>query len=121
MRSELNACTVPSLFEPYLKAVDEFTLSQALRDKGGEIYLESVMRQHYETFITEQDFAQIVQAGFNYVRIPIGFWAVETVEGEPFLQGVSWDYFVRAIGWARKYGLRIDLGESRSVRGMYLR
>lgn len=104
--------SVPSLFEPYLKAVDEYTLSQALRDKGGELYLESVMRQHYETFITEQDFAQIAQAGFNYIRIPIGYWAVETVEEEPFLGGVSWDYFVRAIGWARKYGLRIDLGES---------
>lgn len=45
----------------------------------------------------------------NYVRIPLGFWAVETLDSEPFLEGVAWQYFVRALGWARKYGLRVLL------------
>lgn len=62
--------------EPYLKAVDEYTSTQALRDIGGEIYLDSVMGQHYETFITEQDFTRIAQAGFHYVRI--GFNPLQT-------------------------------------------
>lgn len=39
---------------------------------------------------TEQDFVDIAAAGLNFVRIPIGFWAVETMDDEPFLQGVSW-------------------------------
>lgn len=33
---------------------------------------------------------EVAAAGFNFVRIPIGFWAIEKEEGEPFLQGVSW-------------------------------
>jgi glucan 1,3-beta-glucosidase len=80
---------------------------------------------------------EVAAAGFNFVRIPIGFWAIEKEEGEPFLQGVSWTsvhffllapplayvrlnvlsefpwrvdrYFLKAIEWARKYGLRINL------------
>jgi glucan 1,3-beta-glucosidase len=34
---------------------------------------------------------------------------VETYDGEPFLALVSWKYFLLAITWARKYGLRINL------------
>lgn len=65
------------------------------------------MEEHYKTFIvsdihgltpsqhaddskTEQDFADIAAAGLNWVRIPIGYWAIETRADEPFLQGVSW-------------------------------
>lgn len=58
---------------------------------------------------TEVDFADIAAAGLNWVRIPLGFWAIETNEDEPYLGKVSWNYFVKAIGWARKYGLRILL------------
>ncbi len=67
------------------------------------------MEQHYKTFITEEDFAQIAAAGLNFVRIPIGYWAIEVRDGEPFLAKTSWTYFLKAIGWARKYGIRINL------------
>ncbi|KAJ7719597.1 exo-beta-1,3-glucanase [Mycena metata] len=71
---------------------------------------------------TEQDFANIAAAGLNWVRIPIGFWAIEAINDEPFLVGTSWTYFLKAqvlpsgskrclhthrIQWARKYGIRI--------------
>lgn len=58
---------------------------------------------------TEADFAQIAGAGLNYVRIPLPYWAIEVRQGEPFLPQVSWQYFLKAIQWARKYGLRINL------------
>lgn len=67
------------------------------------------MRQHYDTFITEYDFALIAGAGLNWVRLPLGYWAIETMENEPYLPKVSWEYFLKAIQWARKYGLRIEL------------
>ncbi|TFK76576.1 glycoside hydrolase [Pluteus cervinus] len=102
----------PALFEQYLTqnppAVDEWTLSEAMRAdtaNGGINQLET----HYETFITEEDFAQIAAAGLNFVRIPLGYWAIETRAGEPFLANVSWKYFLKAIQWARKYGIRINL------------
>jgi glucan 1,3-beta-glucosidase len=42
------------------------------------------------TLQTEQDFADIAKVGLNWVRIPLGFWAIETQAGEPYLEGVSW-------------------------------
>jgi aryl-phospho-beta-D-glucosidase BglC (GH1 family) len=51
----------------------------------------------------------IAAAGLNWVRIPLPFWAIEVYPGEPHLPKVSWTYFLKAIEWARKYGLRINL------------
>jgi glucan 1,3-beta-glucosidase len=45
----------------------------------------------------------------NFVRIPLPYWAIETRDDEPFLAKVAWTYFLKAIKWARKYGLRINL------------
>ena len=67
------------------------------------------MEDHYNTFITEQDIAQIAGAGLNWIRLPIGYWAIETWPGEPFLANVSWKYILRIFKWCRKYGLRVKL------------
>lgn len=103
----------PSLFEPYANtsfpAVDEWTLSENLGNDTSAGGLAGVLTKHYETFVTEQDFAEIAGAGLNFVRIPLPYWAIETWEGEPFLPKVAWTYFLKAIEWARKYGLRINL------------
>ncbi|PWN30893.1 glycoside hydrolase [Jaminaea rosea] len=103
----------PSLYQPYANtsspAVDEYTLSNQWLSEGGQANLEKKMRDHYDNFITEQDFAMIAGAGLNWVRLPIGFWAFETISGEPYLAKVSWEYVLKAIKWARKYGLRINL------------
>ncbi|KAF9564152.1 glycoside hydrolase family 5 protein [Agrocybe pediades] len=100
---------VPSLYEEYvgksnIEVLDEWSLSLAM---GPD--LATKMENHYKTFITEQDFAEIAGAGLNWVRLPIGFWAIETMNDEPFLVGTSWTYFLKAIQWARKYGIRIYL------------
>ncbi|KAI0633647.1 glycoside hydrolase [Trametes polyzona] len=108
---------VPALFEANPGAVDEWTLSTILASKG---QLQEVMEHHYDTFITEEDIAQIAGAGLNWIRVPIPFWAIETwsdvgvdAQGqkvaEPFLARVCWKYILRLIGWARKYGLRVLL------------
>jgi len=99
----------PSLYEKYINSssipiVDEWTLSQAM---GSNLATE--MEDHYATFITENDFADIAAAGLNWVRIPLGFWAIEAIGDEPFLVGTSWKYFLKAIEWGRKYGIRIML------------
>ena len=96
---------------------DEWTVASAMAaDTGSGGGLEAQMRQHYETFITEQDIADIAGAGLNWVRLPIPFWAIDTWQGdtqgsagEPFLKRKSWNYVLKAFAWARKYGLRICL------------
>jgi glucan 1,3-beta-glucosidase len=51
----------------------------------------------------------IAAAGLNWVRLPIPYWVIETYPGEPFLARTGWTYFLKAVEWARKYGLRINL------------
>ncbi|CAH7686391.1 glycoside hydrolase superfamily [Phakopsora pachyrhizi] len=104
----LEPFITPALFEPFVQtaapAVDEWTLSQKLGDS-----LSKTLEKHYDTFITEEDFAEIASAGLNWVRIPVGYWMIETKKGEPFLAGLSWKYLFKALIWARKYGLRVNL------------
>lgn len=71
-------------------ALDEATLSQNL---GAN--LEQTLTEHYEIFITERDFAEIAAAGLNWIRVPIAYWAIETWQGEPYLEGVSWGYLLK--------------------------
>ncbi|KAH7090871.1 glycoside hydrolase superfamily, partial [Auriculariales sp. MPI-PUGE-AT-0066] len=79
---------VPHLYEKYSDLQpplngDEWTLSQAMTadTAGGGL---SQMENHYKTFITERDFAEIAGAGLNC-------------------------YVLKAFKWARKYGIRINL------------
>ncbi|KAJ6502951.1 glycoside hydrolase family 5 protein [Mycena vitilis] len=113
----LEPFIAPALFQAYPPAVDEWTLAAAMRADGT---LEAAMERHYDTFITEADIAQIAGAGLNWVRVPVPFWAVSTwsdvgtdetgaAVAEPFLEGVCWKYIVRLLGWARKYGIRVNL------------
>ncbi|KAH7883443.1 glycoside hydrolase family 5 protein [Phlebopus sp. FC_14] len=98
----------PALFQKYPGAVDEWTLSTMMSAdtaSGGLNQLED----HYNTFITEQDIAQIAGAGLNWIRLPIPFWAIEKWDFEPFLEKVCWPYILRVLQWARKYGIRVNL------------
>lgn len=101
----LEPFIVPAMFDSYdNQVIDEWDLSLRLGDN-----LTAAMTEHYETFITEQDFAEIAGAGLNWIRMPLGYWAVETYDDEAFLEGVSWQYFVKGLNWARKYGLRVQV------------
>ena len=54
------------------------------------------MNNHYSTFITEHDFAQIAGAGLNWVRIPVPFYMFEVYPNEPFMTG-QWQYLLRCV------------------------
>ncbi|GBE80896.1 Probable glucan 1,3-beta-glucosidase [Sparassis crispa] len=113
----LEPFITPALFQANPGAVDEWTLSTALAGNGT---LQQTLEQHYDTFITEQDIAEIAGAGLNWIRVPLPFWAINTwsnvgvdatgaAVAEPFLARTCWNYFLRVVGWARKYGLRVNL------------
>ncbi|KAK2813237.1 hypothetical protein FQN50_000915, partial [Emmonsiellopsis sp. PD_5] len=98
----LEPWITPSIFEAAGDAaVDEYTLSQTL---GGNA--KSTLSKHWSSWITQGDFSQIAAAGLNHVRIPIGYWAVAPLEGEPYVQG-QLEYLDKAIGWAREAGLKV--------------
>ncbi|KAK9457374.1 glycoside hydrolase superfamily [Dipodascopsis uninucleata] len=103
----LEPFITPSFFEKYSLdegIVDEYTLSKKLGSN-----LKKIMETHYSTFITESVFKDIKDAGLDHIRIPYPYWSVAALEGDPYLSQVSWRYLLRAIEWARKYGLRVNL------------
>lgn len=103
----LEPFITPSLFTQFPLSdgvIDEYTLMQQLGDSAAK-----TIEEHYVNFITEDDFAQIAQAGLDHVRIQYSYWAVKTYDGDPYLQHTSWRYLLRAIEYCRKYGLRVKL------------
>ena len=68
----------------------------------------SALKNHWDTWITEDDFTQISNNGLNHVRIPIGYWAIAPLDGEPYVQG-QLDVLDKAIGWARNANLKVLL------------
>lgn len=69
------------------------------------------IREHYETYITEEDFAFMAKAGVNLVRLPIPYY----IYGEPG-RPQSIDILDKAFDWAEKYGIQI-LVDLHSARG----
>ncbi|WVR07519.1 hypothetical protein IAU60_004561 [Kwoniella sp. DSM 27419] len=100
----LEPFITPSLFEKTGNdaIVDEYTFGW-MQDKATA---QAALVDHWNTWITEDDFAQIAAAGLNHVRIPIGYWAYDVSDGEPYLQGQA-EYLDKAIGWARKHGIKV--------------
>lgn len=103
----LEPFITPSLFNYNLKLgiIDEWTLTSYLGQSGAKETLE----KHYATFVNEQTFIDIANAGLDHVRIPFSYWAVATYDGDPYVFKISWRYLLRGIEWARKHGLRINL------------
>ncbi|KAF5442427.1 hypothetical protein F2P56_035085 [Juglans regia] len=66
-----------------------------------------VMREHWSTYIVEDDFKFISQNGLNAVRIPVGWWiASDPTPPRPYVGG-SLKALDNAFSWAQKYGLNI--------------
>ena len=103
----LEPWITPSLFDEWANSrtvVDEYTYTQTLgRDEASRR-----LNNHWNTFITQDDFNAIKNAGLNHVRIPIGYWALAPLAGDPYVQG-QLTYLDQAIGWARAAGIKVML------------
>ncbi|KAF5368609.1 hypothetical protein D9758_002201 [Tetrapyrgos nigripes] len=82
--------------------VDEYTFGK-LQDP--DVALDA-LKEHWDTWITEQDFIDIANAGLNTVRVPIGYWAFEVSNGEPYIQGQI-PYLRKALEWGNAHGLQV--------------
>ncbi|KAI0726897.1 glycoside hydrolase family 5 protein [Fomitopsis betulina] len=100
----LEPWITPSLFDNTGNdaIVDEWTFCQ-YQDTATAT---GVLQNHWNTWITQTDLADIAAAGLNHVRIPIGYWAFEVGPGEPYIQG-QLQYLQNAVGWAGQYGLKV--------------
>ncbi|WWC87111.1 uncharacterized protein L201_001997 [Kwoniella dendrophila CBS 6074] len=66
----------------------------------------STLQDHWKSFFTRDDFEEIKEAGLNSLRIPIGYWAVDLQDDEPYVSG-QYPYLIQAINWARELGLTV--------------
>ncbi|KAK5110559.1 hypothetical protein LTR62_005751 [Meristemomyces frigidus] len=99
----LEPWITPSIFAATPdNVVDEYTLCQTL----GSSEAETRLQQHWSSWITADDFAQIAQVGLNFVRIPIGYWSVSPIEGEPYVQG-AYDFLGQSLDWANNNGIKV--------------
>jgi glucan 1,3-beta-glucosidase len=77
------------------------------------------LRDHWNSWITEDDFSEIASVGLNFVRLPIGYWSIIGGQGAPYVQG-AYDYVGKAVGWAGNHGIKVMLdlhGAPRSQNG----
>lgn len=97
----LEPWITPSIFQAYGgSVVDEYTLTQ--QDSNAE----SVLQSHWASWATQGDFQKIAGAGLNLVRIPVGYWAFEKYDNDPYVKGAA-EYLDQAIGWAADAGLNV--------------
>lgn len=67
---------------------------------------------HRKKFITEDDFRWLAAHGVNFVRIPVGYWLFEPIDGfEPTVK-----YLDNAVLWAEKHDIKV-LIELHAARG----
>lgn len=116
METNFMACALGSKQAEYNIVQGFGTSSDGL--KSARAYME----QHWDTWITEADFAKMAKMGINTVRLPIGYWSVGPTfcENSPFaayksVYMFSWRYVARAINWAAKY----DIGVIVDLHGAY--
>ncbi|KAF8971705.1 glycoside hydrolase family 5 protein [Flammula alnicola] len=100
----LEPWITPSIFDNTgdARIVDEYTFGQY----QNHAQALPILKKHWDTWITEADFAAIAAAGLNHVRLPIGFWAFELRGGEPYIQG-QLPYLQKAVTWAQKYNIKV--------------
>ncbi|KAK0210638.1 glycoside hydrolase [Desarmillaria ectypa] len=77
---------------------------------------QSLLEQHWDTFITEDDFEYMANLGINTVRLPIGYWSLgpNFCMGTPFspfskVYENAWSRVIQAFQWALRYGIGILL------------
>jgi glucan 1,3-beta-glucosidase len=60
----------------------------------------------HSTFLVRDDFEDMKTAGLNAIRIPVGYWAIDLQDDEPYVAG-QYPYLIQAVQWAREVGLQV--------------
>ena len=64
-------------------------------------------KEHFDTFITEDDIRRIAGLGLDHVRVPVDYTVIETEDGEPIEEGYR--YIDNCVQWCRENGLHMIL------------
>ena len=96
----------PSLFQQFVQpprpVKDEWTLTLVL----GKAEAQRQLSEHWDSWITESDFAELAAMEINHVRLPIGYWAFDVTPEEPYVQGQA-AYLEKALTWATRHNIKV--------------
>lgn len=102
----LEPYMTPSLFQQNADdgniPVDEYHYCKKL----GKEVCKQRLETHWDNWITEDDIAKISKLGLNMVRIPIGYWAYQTLDSDPYVQGQD-KYLKKALKWCRNHDVKV--------------
>lgn len=76
-------------------------------DLGGWLSQCDYSKERLDHFVEEQDIAKVASWGVDHVRLPFDFNIVQA-EDDSFIED-GFERIAKAIGWAKKYGLKIVL------------
>ncbi|KAJ9111411.1 hypothetical protein QFC19_001180 [Naganishia cerealis] len=85
------------------QVMDEWTFCSIL----GRTRCAEVLEEHWDTWITEDDFKRMADYGLNTVRIPIPYWVYNVTEDEPYITQKQIPYIQKALNWSSMYGLDV--------------
>jgi len=89
--------------------VDEHSLGMAFGRENREA-ATAWLNFHFEHFITFEDVKALKESGLTHVRVPLPHWILGDVrldEGEYWIVGDRWKYFIRLCTWCRQVGLQV--------------
>jgi hypothetical protein len=72
-------------------------------------------KEHFDSFIKEEDIIQIASWGMDHVRLPIDYAILEDDERPFSYREEGFEYIDRCIGWCKKRGLNIVLDLHRAA------
>ncbi|KAL0366431.1 UNVERIFIED_CONTAM: putative glucan 1,3-beta-glucosidase A [Sesamum radiatum] len=95
----------PSVF--LLTTIKQLQGEYQVTNGYGPLIAPLVMKEHWSTYIVEDDFKFIKRNGLNAVRIPVGWWiASDPSPPKPYVPG-SLQALDNAFSWAEKYGIKV--------------
>ena len=65
--------------------------------------------EHWDSYITEPDFARMAQWGADHVRLPVDYFIFEKDENPGVYLESGLQYIDNTIKWAKKYGINVIL------------
>ncbi|KAK5189842.1 hypothetical protein LTR96_009614 [Exophiala xenobiotica] len=87
------------------KSTSEFDCVSSINN---QTKANSDFQRHWGSWITKDDFTKMVSYGLNTVRIPVGYWFLESIvdSSEHFARGGE-EYLDQVVGWAKDAGLYV--------------
>ncbi|KAI8577940.1 hypothetical protein K450DRAFT_176997 [Umbelopsis ramanniana AG] len=97
----LERWIAPQLFEQHApNANDEWTFCQQATNAS------EILKEHWRTWITEDDFRTLASVGANHIRIPVGYWAfIAPIDGEPYVTEGQKPELERILSYCGKYNI----------------